>query len=111
MDFQHMLNAIWDFFRSGFQQVNAVEGLVIALVAALLVPAWHRLWAVALGATLVNLVIDTLIPVVAYHQQFRLPPDLLEVGYWEHALVLFVGYLVVIGVFFFVKRRFVSSGH
>ncbi len=43
MEFQHMLNAIWDFFREGFNHVNAVEGLVIALVAALLVPAWYRL--------------------------------------------------------------------
>jgi hypothetical protein len=109
MDFQHMLNTIWDFFRAGFQTVNAVEGLVIALVAALLVPAWHRLWAVALGATIVNLVLDTLIPVVAYHQTFRLPPDLLEPAYWERALVLFVGYLVVIGVFFFIKRLFLRG--
>jgi hypothetical protein len=109
MDFNHMLNTIWDFFRTGFQQVNAVEGLVIALVAALLVPAWHRLWAIALGATVVTLVLDTLIPVVAYHQQFRLPPNLLEVSYWMHALVLFVGYLVVIGVFFFIKRLFLRG--
>jgi hypothetical protein len=109
MDFQHMLNTIWDFFRAGFHTVNAVEGLVIALVAALLVPAWHRLWAVALGATVVNLVIDTLIPVVAYHRTFQLPPNLLEVSYWEYALVLFVGYLVVIGVFFFIKRLFLRG--
>jgi hypothetical protein len=108
MDFQQMLNTIWDFFREGFQQVNAVEGLVIALVAALLVPAWHRLWAVALGATVVNLVVDTLIPVVANHQSFRLPP-LMEVSYWRFALVLFVGYLVVIGVFFFIKRLFLRE--
>ncbi|HTQ14438.1 MAG TPA: hypothetical protein VMH86_11240 [Rhizomicrobium sp.] len=111
MDIQHMLYSIWDFFRAGFQQVNAVEGLVIALVAALLLPAWSRLWAVALGATLANLVIDVLIPVVSYHRSFRLPPDLLELPYWEHALILFVGYLVVIAVFFAVKRRLTGGGH
>lgn len=109
MDFQHTVNLVWDFFRAGFDQVNAVEGLVIALVAALLVPAWHRLWAVALGATLVNLIIDTLIPVIAYKRNFRLPPDLLQPSYWEHALVLFVGYLIVIGVFFFIKRLFLRT--
>jgi hypothetical protein len=108
MDFQQMLNSIWDFFREGFDHVNAVEGLVIALVAALLVPAWHRLWAVALGATVVNLIVDTLIPVVAYHQTFHLPP-LMEASYWRLALVLFVGYLVVIGVFFFIKRLFLKG--
>jgi hypothetical protein len=109
MDFQHMLNTVWDFFRNGFQQVNAVEGLVIALVAAILLPAWSRLWAVALGATVVNLVIDVLIPVVAYHQSFRLPPNLLDPAYWEHALVLYVGYLIVVGVFFFIKRLFLRG--
>ncbi len=108
MDFQHILNAVWDFFREGFQQVNAVEGLVIALVAALVVPAWHRLWAVALGATLVNLIIDALIPVIAYHQIFKLPP-LMEPGYWRFAAVLFVGYIIVIGVFFFIKRLFLRE--
>jgi len=109
MDFAHTLTAIWNFFEAGFEHVNAIEGLVIALVAALLVPAWHRLWAVALGATIVNLVIDTLIPVVAYHQQFQLPPNLLMASYWIHAAVLFVGYLVVIGVFFFIKRLFLRG--
>jgi hypothetical protein len=108
MDFQHTVNSVWDFFREGFNHVNAVEGLVIAVVAALLVPAWHRLWVVALGATIVNLIIDTLIPVVAYHGAFRLPP-LMEPGYWRYAAVLFVGYLIVIGVFFFIKRLFLRG--
>ena len=108
MDFQHLLNSIWDFFREGFDHVNAVEGLVIAIVAALLVPAWHRLWAVALGATVANLIVDTFIPVVAYHQSFRLPP-VMDPQYWRFALVLFVGYLVVIGVFFFIKRLFLRG--
>ena len=34
MDFQHIVNATWDFFREGFNQVNALEGLIIALIAA-----------------------------------------------------------------------------
>ncbi len=110
MDFQQLLNTIWAFFVSGFHQVNAVEGLVIALVAALLVPAWARLWTVALGATVVTLVLAVLIPVIAHHQAFRLPPiNLLQVSYWEEALALFLGYVVVIGVFFFIKRLFLRG--
>jgi hypothetical protein len=42
MDFAQTVNAVLDFFREGFNQVNAVEGLVIALIAALFVPAWSR---------------------------------------------------------------------
>lgn len=110
MDFQHMLNVIWDFFREGFNQVNALEGLIIALVAALFVPAWHRVWAVALGATLVTVILNVLLPVLADHAQFRLPP-LMNPEFWRFMAVLFVGYMVVIGVFFFLKRLFLREAH
>jgi hypothetical protein len=104
---EHFLNVIWSFLREGFDHVNAVEGLVIALVAAIVAPAWDRIWAVALGATLVNLIADVLIPVVANHASFHLPP-LMAVGYWRTALALYVGYLIVIGVLMFIKRTFLT---
>ena len=110
MDFQQMVNATWDFFRDGFNQVNAVEGLVIALIAALFVPAWHRVWAVALGATLVTVILNVMLPVLADHATFRLPP-LMEPDFWRFVAVLFVGYLIVIGVFFALKRMFLREAH
>ena len=103
----HFLNVILAFFREGFNNVNAVEGLVIALVAAIIAPAWDRIWAVALGATVVHLIADVLIPVIANHAAFQLPP-LLELSFWRTALSLFVGYLIVISVLMFVKRLFLS---
>jgi hypothetical protein len=33
----------------------------------------------------------------------------MEPGYWRYAAVLFVGYLIVIGVFFFIKRLFLRN--
>ena len=33
-------NPYWIFFRQGFSAVNGVQGLIIALVAALLLPSW-----------------------------------------------------------------------
>ena len=104
---QHFLNVIWDFLREGFNNVNAVEGLVIALVAAIIAPAWDRIWAVALGATLVHLIADVLIPVIARHASFHLPP-LLQVDFWRTALSLYVGYLIVIAVLMFIKRTFLA---
>jgi len=103
-----MVNATWDFFREGFNQVNAVEGLVIALIAALFVPAWSRVWAVALGATLVTVILNVMLPVLADHATFHLPP-LMEPAFWRFMAVLFVGYLIVIGVFFFLKRLFLRE--
>ena len=103
----HFLTIVLDFFREGFNHVNAVEGLVIALVAAIIAPAWDRVWAVALGATVVHLIADTLIPVIANHAEFHLP-QILEMAYWRTALSLFVGYLIVISVLMFIKRLFLS---
>ncbi len=105
---EHFLRIILDFFREGFDHVNAVEGLVIALVAAIIAPAWDRIWAVALGATLVNLIADVLIPVIAQHAAFRLPP-IMEFGFWREAVALYVGYLIVISVLMFIKRTFLSG--
>lgn len=104
---QHFLNVILDFLREGFSSVNAVQGLIIALIAAILASAWSRIWAVALGATVVHLIADALIPVIARHAAFRLPP-LMDLPYWRTAAALFVGYLIVISVLMFIKRMFLS---
>jgi hypothetical protein len=104
---QHFLNVVLDFLREGFNHVNAVEGLVIALVAAIIAPAWDRVWAVALGATLVHLIANVLIPVIANHAAFHLPP-LMDYSFWRTAISLFVGYLIVISVLMFIKRQFLS---
>ena len=104
----HFLNVILAFLHEGFNNVNAVEGLVIALVAAIIVPAWDRVWTVALGATVVHLVADVLIPVVAHSSTFHLPP-LLDYSYWRTALSLYVGYLIIISVLLFIKRMFLSQ--
>ncbi len=93
-----------------FQHMVTIEGLIIALVAALFVPAWHRVWAVALGATLVTIILNVLLPVLADHAAFRLPP-LMEPNFWRFVAALFVGYLIVIGVFFFLKRIFLREAH
>ncbi|HEY0300053.1 MAG TPA: hypothetical protein VGC36_01900 [Rhizomicrobium sp.] len=106
----HFLNVILDFLREGFNNVNAVEGLVIALVAAIIAPAWDRVWAVALGATVVHLIADVLIPVIANHASFHLPP-IMEYEYWRTALSLYVGYLIVISVLMFIKRMFLAPAH
>ena len=103
----HFLNLIISFLREGFNNVNAVEGLVIALVAAIIAPAWDRVWAVALGATVVHLIADVLIPVVANHASFHLP-QIMEMTYWRTALSLYVGYLIVIAVLMFIKRTFLA---
>ncbi|HWU25290.1 MAG TPA: hypothetical protein VN154_02695 [Rhizomicrobium sp.] len=113
-DVMHYIHVIINFFiigfREGFARVNAALGIIIALFAAYLMPAWNRVWAIVLGATIVHLLAEVMLPVLANHEQLRLPPNLLEVSYWRIALALYFGYLIIISVFFFIKTRLLPGG-
>ena len=104
------LNTATVYMQSGFQQINAVQGLLIALVAAYLLPAWGRVFAVAGGATLAHLILDVMLPVLANNAAFRLPP-IVDSEYWRYALTLYVGYLLVITVFYVIKRSMFGTSH
>ena len=98
-----LINDILGYLRAGFAEVNALQGLIIAFVAALLLSGWKRLPAFALGATIVHIAVDVLAPVFANGAPLRLPP-LLEAGFWEYVLILLLGYLIVISVLALLKR-------
>lgn len=97
------LQPVLDFFRQGFSTVNGVQGLIIALVAALLLPSWGRLIVFVIGATLVHLLVDILLPVIANNAALRLP-DILAMPFWRYVAVLLAGYLIVISVLALLKR-------
>jgi len=103
-----MLEQVLSFAREGFAEVNAVLGLLVAVIGALVMPKWARLPFVAVGAVVAHVVLETLAPVIAESGGFRLPP-LLEMHYLRYLAVLFIGYLIVIGILFAVKRVVVRS--
>jgi hypothetical protein len=97
-------------FRDGFAHVNGALGLIIAVYAAYQLSTWKRLWAAALGATILHLVAVIMLPVLANQGTFRLPPDLLELSYWKTAAALYLGYLIAVAVFFAVKTKLLPKG-
>jgi hypothetical protein len=107
-DFASLLNSILDFLKAGFSDVNGqVLGIIIALVAAYIMSAWGRWLFVAIGATLAHLVIRDIVLPLIQGQKFQLPTNLMDQSYWigdGGALNLLAGYLVVIGVFFVIKK-------
>ena len=105
-----ILNFFRDGFREGFAHVNGALGLIIAVFAAYQLTSWKRLWAAALGATVLHLVAVIMLPVLSNQGTFRLPPDLLELSYWKTAVALFLGYLVAVAVFFAVKTKLLPKG-
>ena len=100
---------IIDGLRASFAHINAALGLLIAAFFAYSLNDLKRIWVVAIGATLVHLVALVMLPVLANNESFRLPPNLLTRSYFDMALSLWFGYLVVIALFFFIKRQFLST--
>ncbi len=89
--------------REGFNQVNAVQGLIIGVVAAFIMTQYGRIFVIALGATIIHIVADLVVPVIANGADFALPP-LLETSFWRYVAVLYLGYFIVITVFYIIKR-------
>ncbi len=102
------------FLRDGFNDINQVQGLLIALAATVFMQTWRQLLPIALLAVVVHIGVDLLAPVLASDAAFRLPP-LMEGEFWRQVAGLFVGYVIVISVFFFIKslllRRPAAAAH
>jgi len=94
--------------REGFVEINAALGLLVAAVSVLILSTWSRLIFVAGGAVIAHIFLERLAPVIAEVGDFHLPP-LLEPYFWRHVGVLFVGYLIVIGILFAIKRVVTKS--
>jgi hypothetical protein len=100
----HTLDAVLDLFRSGFNQVNAVLGLVIALIASFQLSAWKKLWEMALAAVAFHILAQMLAPAIDHGAAVRLP-GLLDATTWRNWLAVYVGYVILIALFYFLRTR------
>jgi len=96
-----LLRGIFVLAEGGFDGVNQVLGLIIAVIAAALMASWGRLFPSALAAAFIHVVITVVRPVLD-GGAFALP-DILSGGFWMALLALFLGYSIVIALFFFLK--------
>lgn len=91
------------YLRDGFGTINNPKGLLIALAATIFMGGWKQWLPVALVATVIHIAIERLAPVLAgAGGEVTLPP-IMEEAFWTQVLVLFLGYLIIIGVFYFLK--------
>lgn len=109
-----LLQQIYGLFQSvvaladtGFDGVNQVVGLVIAALAALMMTSWRGLWATALGAVVVHILIGMVKPMLDGGS--LLLPDILTAGFWIAGFALFLGYAIVIAIFYFIKSLLTGS--
>ncbi len=97
-----------EILRAGFTQINDPKGLLIALAATVFLRSWGQWIPAGIIATLIYVAIEHFAPVLAGQGELALPP-LMEAGFWSRTGVLLVGFLLVIGVFFFVKRIIMTA--
>lgn len=91
------------YLRDGFGTINNPKGLLIALAATIFMGSWRQWIPVAFVATVIHIAIERLAPVLAGGGgQVTLPP-IMEEAFWTQVLVLFLGYMIIIGVFFLLK--------
>lgn len=107
---QQFIVGVNEYMHTGFYKVNAVQGLLIAAVAAVLLAKWSRIFVIALGATLMHVVFDVMVPVLARNAAFRLPP-LVDIEYWRYLLAIYIGFLIIISVFYLIKTLVFRRGH
>lgn len=106
-DAMQYVQPVLDFFAAGFNQVNAIQGIVIAVLAAFVLREYRRILVVSLVAAVVHVVVDTVMPVVQ-GAELKLPP-LADMAWWQYAATLFVGYIVIITVFYILKRLLIRG--
>ena len=105
---QAILDQAVQILRDGFTQINDPKGLLIALAATLFMRSWGQWIPAAVISTLLYVLIAHFAPILAGNRELALPP-LTEGGFWVGTGILFVGFLLVIAVFFFVKRIIQSA--
>ncbi len=99
-----------EYLRQGFGTINNPKGLLIALAATIFMGSWKQWIPVALVAAIIHIAINQLAPVLAGGGGDVRLPELMSEAFWTEALVLLLGYLVIIGVFFLIKSLVFRGG-
>ena len=102
-----LFSSLFSLAQGGFDGVNQVVGLVIALIAALMMPSWRSLGGTAVGAVIVDRLILMLRP--ALDGGAIALPDIMTQSFWMTAFALFLGYAIVIAIFFLLKTILTGS--
>jgi len=94
--------------REGVYAINPLLVAIIAIVAVLVIRSWGMLLLIAIVAAAAHVAAEVLVPMVMNGAAMRALP-VLEFSFWHGLLVLYVVYVVVIGVAFFVKSTVLRS--
>jgi len=97
------VETVLEHLRAGYAEINGLQGLIVALVAAFYVDEWKKLPPVVLAAAVAHVAIDILAPVFANGSALVLPP-ILDGWWWRYVLLLLGGYVVVISLLTAIRK-------
>lgn len=106
---QPYLDSALSFLNGGYDRVNGPQGLLIALLAVVIMKSWGQLLPLTLGATFAFAVVDVVIDIATRGGELKLPP-VTDPAYLMRLATVFVGLLVIIAMFFAVKKVFFMRG-
>ena len=100
-----------DFAHRGFLHVNVVLGLLIAVIAAFMLSSYklRPVLATTIGATLVFIIAQVLVPVIDHGAALKLP-DIMVANFWREIGLLAVGLFITITIFYVVKKTVLPGG-
>ncbi|MBI1261034.1 MAG: hypothetical protein GC184_04860 [Rhizobiales bacterium] len=101
--FAEYANQALDMARQGFDTVNSIQGLVIAIVAAMLMSRYRQIVAYAFGATIVHELVNIGRRVLENMDPL---PNYADVQVLKLVAIRFVGYLIAISLIYIVRRLF-----
>jgi hypothetical protein len=104
MEITEYLNEALAWARMGFDNVNSIQGLVIALIAAILMSQYKRILVFAVGATIVHELVN--IGRNFYAGAANPLPDYLDLNVLKLVAIRFVGYLIAISLIYLIRRLF-----
>lgn len=106
---QPYLDAGLAFLNNGYGQVNGPQGLLIALLAVVIMKSWGQLLPITLGATIAYAIVEAVRPIVLEGGAIELPP-VTDPNYLAKLASLYVGLLIIIAMFFAVKKVLFMRG-
>ncbi|MFZ2470265.1 MAG: hypothetical protein WAW54_17895 [Parvibaculum sedimenti] len=101
------LNQAVELAAQGFDTVNSMQGIIIAVVAAGLMRRYKQIIGWTIGATLVHEGANIVRRMLA-HDASPLP-NFGDLAYWKLVGIRLLGYLVAISVVYMVRRLVLRS--
>lgn len=100
-----------EYLRAGFANINNPKGLLIALAAVVFMGSWKQWLPLSLIALVAHIAIERLAPVLSGNGGEVTLPPLMDESFWTQTLVLLLGYLVIIAIFYFLKSLVFRRAH